>query len=193
MPESLSPGLEKELIAARAALTTHGVVIIRTIETELEPAVMAAVRRTIASSSRELSKLDDRALDKLMDDARKAIGKSVTDLERLYTRLLAKLGNEDILELASELEGIDQLFKWERILRATDGVEAVLAEMGFGPADLSGPDDLSDAFKVELTERWPMALGRLRELAAEARDELSEKSNATEEQRPEKTARRRKR
>ncbi|MBN1677123.1 MAG: hypothetical protein JW880_01150 [Candidatus Thermoplasmatota archaeon] len=175
MSEQLSPGLERDLVAARAALARHGIVIIRTIETELEPAVMAAVRRVVASSGRKLSKLDDDALDELMDDARKAVRSFSRDLQRLYTRLLAKLGTEDVGRLVSELEGIDQLFRWERVARTSETVNSVLAKRGFEAIELFGPEDLSDAFKLELEERWPAAFSRLKDLAEAAAKELTEK------------------
>lgn len=193
MSEELSPGLERDLVAARAALARHGVVIIRTIETELEPAVMAAVRRVVASSGRKLSKLDDDALDELMDDARKAVRDFSRDMQRLYTRLLAKLGGEDLGKLVPELEGIDQLFRWERVARTSDNVNSVLAERGFAPIELIGPEDVSGAFKLELEEKWPAAFSRFRDLAEVAAKELSEKEEKTKNQEPAKPAKRRKR
>lgn len=189
----LSPGLERDLVTARAALARHGVVIIRTVETELEPAAMAAVRRSIASSGRRLSKLGDDELDRLMADARKAVIESAEDLQRLYTRLLAKLGTEDICALLPELEGMDQLFRWERVLRASEAVNPVLTGKGFGPVELSGPEDLSDAFKVELEERWPSAFAQYRTLVEAAAKELAERPDAKGSGEQAKTSKRRKR
>lgn len=180
MPEKLSPGTERDLVAARAALARHGVVIMRTVETELEPAVMAAVRRAVASSGRKLSKLDDAALDKLMGDARDAVRGSVEDLQNLYTRLLAKLGTEDVRKLLPELEGIGQLFRWERVLRASEAANPLLVSMGLPPVELAGPEDLSDAFKVELEERWPDAFARFMSTADAAAKELAEGARKAE-------------
>lgn len=176
MSGELSPAVERDLVAARAALTRHGVVIIRTIETELEPAVMAAVRRSMASSGRKLSKIDDKALDEMMEEARKAVRDAADELQRLYTRLLARLGSEDVGKLLPELEGIDGLFKWDRVLRASEAANPVLAKRGFGPVELSGPEDLSDAFKLELEERWPAAFEQFRAAAEIAARELAEKA-----------------
>lgn len=193
MSGELSPGMERDLVAARAALARHGVVIIRTIETELEPAVMAAVRRVMASSGRKLSKLDDDALDKLMDDARDAVRGSAEDLQKLYTRLLAKLGTEDVRELLPELEGIGQLFRWERVMRASEAVNPLLTSMGLQPVELTGPEDLSDAFKVELEERWPDAFARLMSTADAAAKELAEGAGKAEVREAGRAAKRKKR
>jgi len=193
MSGELSPGLERDLVAARAALARHGVVIIRTIETELEPAVMAAVRRSVASSGRKLSKLDDDALDTLMDDSRKAIRRQSEDLQRLHTRLLAKLGGEDIGELAAELEGIEQLFKWDRVTQTVDKVNSVLSERGFERVELSGPSEVSEAFELELDERWPAAFARFRTLVEAASKELAEKAESRGRQEPARPPKRRKR
>jgi len=191
MSGELSPGLERDLVAARAALAMHGVVIIRTIETELEPAAMAAVRRSAASSGRRLSKLDDEALDRLMDDARKAIRRESKDLQRLLTRLLAKLGAEDVKELAGELEGIEQLFKWGRVAQTIDKVNAVLSEAGFPGVEFSGPSEISGAFGLELEQRWPAAFGRFRQLVDAGVRELGEKAGKRADK--SKTTKRRKR
>lgn len=193
MSYGLSPALERDLVAARAALARHGVVIIRTIESELEPAVMAAVRSAMASSGRKLSKLDDDALDRLMDDARKTVRASAEDLQRLYTRLLAKLGADDVRELLPELEGMDQLFRWERVLRASEAVNPVLARKGFAPVMLRGPEELSDSFKLELEERWPAAFAQFRAMAEAAARELAENAESTGPSEPVKASKRKKR
>lgn len=193
MSGELSPGVERDLIAARAALARHGVVIIRTIETELEPAVMATVRRAMASSGRKLSKLDDDALDRLIDDARKAVRSSADELQRLYTRLLAKLSSEEVGKLLPELEGIDNLFRWDRVLRASEAVIPVLEGKGFAPVELSGPEDLSDAFKLELEERWPAAFERFRATAEAAAKELAESADKEGHRGPARASRRKKR
>lgn len=192
MSAELSPGLERDLVAARAALARHGVVIIRTIESELEPAVMAAVRGVMASSRSSLSKLDEDALDQLMEDARKAVRDSSEELQRLYTRLLAKLGADDVRELIPELEGMDQLFRWDRVLRASEAVNPVLASKGFPPAELSGPEELSDAFKLELEERWPAAIAQFRTIVEAAAKELAEAAEKPGPREPARTKKRRK-
>ncbi len=193
MSSELPPGLERDLVAARAALARHGVVIIRTVESELEPAVMAAVRGAMASSGKNLSKLDESALDSLMDDARKAVRDSSEDLQKLYTRLLAKLGAEDIRELLPELEGMDQLFRWDRVLRAAEAVNPVLAGRGFPSVQLSGPEELSDAFKLELEERWPAAIAEFRTIAEAAAKELARNAEKPGQQEQVKPQKRRKR
>lgn len=193
MSGELSPGLERDLVAARAALARHGVVLIRTIETELEPAVMAGVRRSVASSGRKLSKLDDDALDRLMDDSRKAIRRESRDLQRLLTRLLAKLGAEDIVELGAELEGIEQLFKWDRVSQTVDKVNAVLSGAGFARIELYGPSEVSEAFELELEERWPEAFARFRTLIDAGTKELAEKTGDRKRQEPARPSKRRKR
>jgi len=193
MSSELPPALERDLVTARAALARHGVVIIRTVETELEPAVMAAVRRSIASAGKRLSKLEDDELDELMDRARKAVADSAEELQRLYTRLLAKLGAGDVCALLPELEGMDQLFTWERVLRASEAVNPVLTGKGFAPVDLSGPEDLSDAFKVELEERWPVAFARYRALVEAAAKELTESAEGRSPEECVKKPKRRKR
>ncbi len=193
MSAELSPGLERDLVAARAALARHGIVIIRTIESELEPAVMAAVRGAIASSGKSLSALDEDALDRLMDDARKAVRDSSEDLQRLYTRLLAKLGAEDVRELLPELEGMDQLFRWDRVLQVSEVVNPVLAGRGFPSVELAGPEELSDAFKLELEERWPAAFAQFRttaEAAAKERAVRAEKPGPGASARTQKRGRR---
>jgi hypothetical protein len=193
MSSELSPGLERDLVAARAALARHGVVIIRTIESELEPAVMAAVRGAVASSGKNLSALDEDALDRLMDDARKAVRDSSEDLQRLYTRLLAKLGVEDVRELLPELEGMDQLFRWDRVLQVSEAVNPVLAGRGFSSVELAGPEELSDAFKVELEERWPAAFAQFRTTAEAAAKELAGRAEKPGPRESARTQKRRKR
>jgi hypothetical protein len=193
MSSELSPGLERDLVAARAALARHGVVIIRTIESELEPAVMAAVRGAIASSGKNLSALDEDALDRLMDDARKAVRDSSEDLQRLYTRLLAKLGVEDVRELLPELEGMDQLFRWDRVLQVSQAVNPVLAGRGLSSVELAGPEELSDAFKVELEERWPAAFAQFRTTAEAAAKELAGRAEKPGPRESARTQKRRKR
>ncbi|MCX6657596.1 MAG: hypothetical protein NTY62_02750 [Euryarchaeota archaeon] len=172
MSITLDPGLLRDLTEAKAALARHGIVIIRTIETELEPAIMAEARDSVASSSRKLAKLKEDELDRFMEDLRKASMKSAKELASLYTRLLAKLGTEYLGDLVKELEGIDQLFKWSRIEKAAEPVNEILVENGFRKVQLGNPEDLSDAFKVELEEKWNSAFVRFRLIAEQAVEEM---------------------
>jgi len=172
MATTLDPGLLRDLTEAKAALARHGIVIIRTIETELEPAIMAEAKDSVASSPRKLAKLREDELDGLMEDLRRASMESAKELASLYTRLLAKLGTEYLGELIKELEGIDQLFKWSRIEKAVEPVNDILVENGFGKVQLGNPEDLSDAFKVELEEKWNSAFVRFRLIAEQAVEEM---------------------
>jgi hypothetical protein len=172
MSITLDPGLLRDLTEAKAALARHGIVIIRTIETELEPAIMAEARDSVASSSRKLAKLKEDELDRFMEDLRKTSMKSAKELASLYTRLLAKLGTEYLGDLVKELEGIDQLFKWSRIEKAAEPVNEILVENGFRKVQLGNPEDLSDAFKVELEEKWNSAFVRFRLIAEQAVEEM---------------------
>jgi len=172
MSTTLDPGLLRDLTEAKAALARHGIVIIRTIETELEPAIMAEARDSVASSPRKLAKLKEDELDRFMEDLRKVSMKSANELASLYTRLLAKLGTEHLGELVRELEGIDQLFKWSRIEKAAEPVNEILVENGFRKVQLGNPEDLSDAFKVELEEKWNSAFVRFKLIAEQAVEEM---------------------
>ncbi len=172
MLTTLDPGLLRDLKEAKAALARHGIVIIRTIETELEPAIMAEAKDSVASSPRKLAKLREDELDGLMEDLRRASMESAKELASLYTRLLAKLGTEYLGELIKELEGIDQLFKWSRIEKAVEPVNDILVENGFEKVQLGNPEDLSDAFKVELEEKWNSAFVRFRLIAEQAVEEM---------------------
>ena len=172
MPYTLSPGLLRDITEAKAALARHGIVIIRTIETELEPAMMAEAKDSLAASPRKLAQLKDEDLDRFMEGLRKTSMKAVKELSDLYTRLLSKLGTEHIVELSKELEGIDQLFKWGRIEKSVESVNEILTEKGFRPIDIAGPEDLSDAFKVELEEKWNSAFARFKLLAEQAAEEI---------------------
>jgi hypothetical protein len=172
MSITLDPGLLRDLSEAKAALARHGIVIIRTIETELEPAIMAEAKDSVESSPRKLAKLKEDELDRFMEDLRKASMKSAKELASLYTRLLAKLGTEYIGELVKELEGIDQLFKWSRIEKAVDPVNEILVENGFKQVELGNPEDLSDALKVELEEKWNFAFVRFKLIAEQVAEEM---------------------
>ena len=190
MTTTLDPGLLRDLTEAKAALARHGIVIIRTIETELEPAIMAEAKDSVASSPRKLAKLKEDELDRFMEDLRKASMKSAKELASLYTRLLAKLGMEYLGELVKELEGIDQLFKWSRIEKAVEPVNEILVENGFRKVQLGNPEDLSDAFKVELEEKWNSAFVRFRLIAEQAVEEMK-RQDASERSAPESEKRKR--
>lgn len=172
MSYSLDPVLLKDLTEAKAALARHGIVIIRGVETDLEPAIMAEVKDSMASSPRKLAQQKDEELDRYAESMRKAAMGSAHELKDLYTRLLAKLGTEFLGELVKELEGIDQLFKWERISRSVQPVNELLESKGFRPIELTGPETLSDAFKVELEERWEAAFTRFKSLAGQVAEEI---------------------
>ena len=172
MSYSLDPVLLKDLTEAKAALARHGIVIIRGVETDLEPAIMAEVKDSMASSPRKLAQQKDEELDRYAELMRKAAMGSAYELKDLYTRLLAKLGTEFLGELVKELDGIDQLFKWERISRSVQPVNDILESKGFRPIELTGPEALSDAFKVELEERWEAAFTRFKLLAEQAAEEI---------------------
>lgn len=168
MERVIDPRLHKELGEAKAALARHGIVILRGVETELEPALMVAFRDSLASSPGKLRGLSDEELDAFMDKARTTAAKSSKELSELHTHLLAKLGTEYIGDLVHELDGIDQLFRWERIAKAAEPVDTLLSRKGFRPVSMSGPRDVSDSFAVELEEKWPVAFKRFRALAEEA-------------------------
>jgi len=195
MSTTLDPGLLRDLKEAKAALARHGIVIIRTIETELEPAIMAEAKDSVVSSPRKLAKLKEDELDRLMADLRKASMKSAKELASLYTRLLGKLGTEYLGELVKELEGIDQLFKWSRIEKAAEPVNDILVENGFRKVQLGNPEDLSDAFKVELEEKWNFAFVRFRLIAEQAVEEMKRQDanerSGTESERPKRPSRKR--
>lgn len=172
MSTTLDPRLLRDLTEAKAALARHGIVIIRTIETELEPAIMAEAKDSLSSSQGKLGTLKEDDLDRLMEDLRKASMRTAKELTNLYTRLLAKLGTEYLGELVKELEGIDQLFKWSRIEKTVEPVNEILVENGFREVQLGNPEDLSDAFKVELEEKWNSAFARFRLVAEQAVEEM---------------------
>lgn len=194
MYSALDPALLRDLTEAKAALARHGIVIIRTIETDLEPAIMADAKDSIESSPRKLAQLKDEELDGLIQDLRNATMKSAKELASLYTRLLARLGTEHIGELVNELEGIDQLFKWSRIEKAAEPVNVILVERGFRPILLEGPEDVSDSLKVELEEKWNSAFVRFRLIAEQSAEEMrrmdSEGASVRKSQRQKKTGKR---
>ena len=101
---------------------------------------------------------------------------SSRDLADLYIRLLGKLGTEYVGDLAKELEGIGQLFKWNRISQAAKPVDDILEREGFGRIDLRGPGDVSDGFRLELEEKWTPAFLRFEALVARTADQLKQKA-----------------
>ncbi len=177
MPYGNDAALTKTLVEAEGDVARHGIVIIRTIETDLVPSIMAAARDAIESSPRTLAKLSEDDLDGLMQSLRKAATKSAKELSKLYTRVLKRLGNEDIIELERDLEGIDQLFKWQRIQQAIEPANAVLEEHGFPPLVLNGPDDVADNLALELDEKWEAAFSRFAEAASRMAEEARSKES----------------
>lgn len=186
MSYTLDPALLRDLTEAKAALTRHGIVIIRAVESELEPAIMAEVRDSLQASPRKLAQLKEFELDVFVEKLREAAAGSAEELKLLYTRLLAKLGTENVVEVVNELEGIGQLFKWERIAKAQAQVNALLEAKGFKPVALAGPEDVSDGFKLELEDRWDSAFSRFKTLAERAAEDIS-RQEAEESSRPVRT------
>jgi hypothetical protein len=178
MQDVLDPLLVKELGEAKAALARHGIVILRGVERELEPAIMVSVRDSLASSPGRLREMDDEELDALMEKTRKAVMRSAKELSKTQTRLLAKLGTEYVGDLANELDAIGQAFKWERIAKTAEVADRSLTEKGFGHVTLGGPGDVSEAFALELEEKWPQAFERFRGLVKDAAKKLEESGAA---------------
>ena len=172
MAYDADPATVKALVEAEGDVARHGVVIIRTIETELVPSVMAAVRDSLESSPRRLSQLKEDDLDDLVHTLRKAASKSSKELSKLYTRVLSKLGNEDLVELEKDLEGVDQLFRWQRIEKAIEPVNEILSERGFSPLALSGPEDIADSLKPQLEEKFQPSFVRFSEVVRRAVKEI---------------------
>ena len=191
MQSALDPGLLRDLTEAKAAVARHGIVIIRTIETELEPAIISSAKATMASSPRNMAKMKDDELDRFTDGLRKAAMKSCSELKDTYTRLLTRLGTENMKELEEDLEGIGALFSWDRISKASEDVDKRLAEKGFSPAKLQGPSDVSENFQIELEQKWPEAFSRFKELASRAASKIrnQEEQEKAEVARPKKRAR----
>jgi hypothetical protein len=185
---ALDSGLMRDLGEAKAALARHGIVIIRAIETELEPAIMAGAKSSMASSPGRLGKMDDDELDEFSEKLRKTALRSADELMELYVRLLAKLGTESLPDLSKELEGIGQLFKWERVKTSIASVNTMLAEQGFKAVVLEGPGDLSEGFELELEQRWPSAFERFKALVDEAARKLEETEQAPQKPQSQKRA-----
>lgn len=191
MTQHLEPALVRDLTEAKAALARHGIVIIRSIETELEPVVMAAAKESMAASPGILAKMDDDDHDSLVESLRKKAMKATGEMKGKYTHLLAKLGTDYIGDLVKELDGINELFSWERMTRsATTDVSDLLRERGFGPLDKISSEDVSENFAVELTEKWPESFKRFQALAEQAAKLLLEKGVQTPPKQKEKKARR---
>lgn len=185
MEKALDPIKYKDLAEAKAALARHGIVIIRSIETDLEPAIMVEARSRIASSPHVLKDINEEELDALMEDLRKKAMRSAADLRKLYTRVLAQLGTEYIGDLVKDLDGISTLFTWNRVEKSLDKVNARLANAGFDPIQLEGPESLSESFALELNEKWPASFARFRQLASEAAKLLEGAGSAGTEKREE--------
>jgi hypothetical protein len=188
MGMALDSELMRDLGEAKAALARHGIVIIRAIETELEPAIMAGAKSSMASSPGRLGKMDDDELDEFSEKLRKTALRSADELMELYVRLLAKLGTESLPDLSKELEGIGQLFKWERVKTSIASVNTMLAEQGFKAVVLEGPGDLSEGFELELEQRWPSAFERFKALVDEAARKLEETEQAPQKPQSQKRA-----
>lgn len=178
MAHAIDPGLLRDLADAKSAIARHGIVIIRAIEIELEPALMAEAKSSMASASSILGKMDEAELDKFAKDLRKTSLKTAEELMDLYTRLLARLGTEFVGELAKDLEGIGELFSWERISKTVKPVNALLDEKGFPPITLGGPEALSESFALELEQRWPPAFDRFKSLVEEASRQIGKEGSA---------------
>lgn len=180
MGVSLDPGLLRDLIEAKAAVARHGIVLIRSIENDLAPAIVSEARDSMAASPRKLSQMTEGELDKYLQRLRKTAMKASDELADLYKRLLSRLGTDNIIELQKDLEGIGQLYSWERISRSVEEVNPILTERGFGRIDLGDPTILSEEFAIELQQKWPVAFGRFSKLAKEASDELQREDEAAE-------------
>ena len=180
METALDPIMYKDLAEAKAALARHGIVIIRSIETDLEPAIMMEARNRIVSSPQVLRTLDEEQLDALMEGLRKKAMKSAADLRKLYTRVLAQLGTEYVGDLVKELDGIATLFTWDRVAKSVDGVNARLAKAGLEPIRLQDPEAVSESFALELNEKWPKSFATFRQLANDAAKQLEGTAAAQE-------------
>jgi len=174
MQRTIDPRQYKDLTESKAALARHGIVIIRSIEMDLEPAIMSAARDSMASSPNALGEMGEEQLDEFMEGLRRAAMKAAKDLRGLYIRLLAQLGTEYIGDLVKELDGIGRLFTWERVLKSTEPVNKRLSKAGFRPIRLSHAQAVSESFAVELNERWPVALDRFKRLATQAAKTLED-------------------
>src|SRR4030042_1326411 len=180
MGGSLDPGLRRDLIEAKAAVARHGIVLIRSIENDLAPAIVSEARDSMAASPRKLSQMTEGELDKYLLRLRKKAMRTSDDLAELYKRLLSRLGTDNMIDLQKDLEGIGQLYSWERIAKSVEEVNPILTERGFGRIDLGDPSSLSEEFAIELQQKWPVAFGRFSKLAKEASDELQREDEVAE-------------
>ena len=178
MTMSLDPALYQELVESKAALARHGVVIIRSVEYDLEPAIMAAAKNSISSSPAVLNEMADYELDEFMEGLRKAAMKSAADLRELYIRLIAQLGTEYIGDLVKELNGIEKLFTWDRISKSVEPVNRKLKKKGFEPVTLPQAGDVSEALALQLEGKWPEAFQEFRRLATAAAKRLEDDGGA---------------
>jgi len=186
MNAQLDAVLRKELAEARAAVARHGVVIVRAIEEDLVPAIMAAARDSLSASPRGLSKLGEKALDNLVGNLREVASKEALELRDVYVRVLADIGGQEPKELTKTIDGIEQLFEWERIARTSEPVSRTLVDRGLRPLQLAGPGDVSDSFEIELTVKWPAAVQRLRDLTVTMVDQVAAEKAPREEGGPSK-------
>src|SRR4030065_1373022 len=122
----------------------------------------------MAASPGKLRRMTEGELDKYLQSLRKTAMKASDELADLYKRLLSRLGTDNIIELQKDLEGIGQLYSWERISRSGEEVNPILTERGFGRIDLGDPTILSEGFAIELQQKWPVALRRVPQAPREA-------------------------
>lgn len=165
MTGQLDAVLRKDLAEAKAAVARHGIVLVRAIEKDLVPAMMAAVRDSLSSSPERLEEMDEKELDRVVDDLRKTATKEALGLRDMLVRVLADIGVQDPRELAGTVDGSAQLFGWDRIARTGERVSEKLVKRGFQPMRFPGPGDVSESFEIELVERWPAAMKTLKDIA----------------------------
>ena len=175
MKMTLDPAQYQELVESKAALARHGVVIIRSVEYDLEPAIIAAAKNSIYSSPAILSDMADEELDEFMEGLRKVAMKSAAELRELYIRLIAQLGTEYLGDLVKELDGIEKLFTWDRISKSVEPVNRKLKKMGFEPVRLHSAGDVSEALALQLDGKWPEAFEEFKRLANEAAKRIEDK------------------
>ena len=174
MKMTLDPAQYQELVESKAALARHGVVIIRSVEYDLEPAIMSAAKNSIYSSPAILNEMADEELDEFMEDLRKVAMKSASELRELYIRLIAQLGTEYLGDLVKELDGIEKLFTWDRISKSVEPVNKKLKKMGFEPVRLHSAEDVSEALALQLDGKWPEEFKEFKRLAGEAAKRLGD-------------------
>jgi hypothetical protein len=178
MTGQLDAVVRKDLAEARAAVARHGIVIVRAIEGDLVPAMMAAVRDSLSSSPERLEEMDEKELDRFVDDLRKTATKEALGFRDTLVRVLADMGGQEPRDLARTVDGSEQLFGWDRISRTGERVSEKLVKRGFQPLQFPGPGDVSESFEIELVERWPAAMRRLKDIVVS----LSERPPVDESQ-----------